>query len=84
MDNLQSALDPQQPAAALTALAPDAPQQRLSLNSAAYYQTQWLGLLIVGQSKRELLEQAARREHQLPIRYFIEHSPVPIQVYWAP
>ena len=82
-----TALDPQALPAALPALAPQEPRQRLSLNLAMLQRGQWLGLLAFGARKRELIEsvlsdQPAARE--LPLYAWLQRSPLPVNIYWAP
>lgn len=87
MPGLATALDPQALPAALPALAPQEPRQRLSLNLAMLQRGQWLGLLAFGGRKRELIESVlsdhpAARE--LPLYAWLQHSPLPVNIYWAP
>ncbi len=87
MPGLVTALDPQALPAALPALAPQEPRQRLSLNLAMLQRGQWLGLLAFGARKRELIEsvlsdQPAARE--LPLYAWLQRSPLPVNIYWAP
>jgi len=87
MPGLADALDPQALPAALPALAPQEPRQRLSLNLAMLQRGQWLGLLAFGARKRELIEsvlsdQPAARE--LPLYAWLQRSPLPVNIYWAP
>jgi len=87
MPGLADALDPQALPAALPALAPQEPRRRLSLNLAMLQRGQWLGLLAFGARKRELIEsvlsdQPAARE--LPLYAWLQRSPLPVNIYWAP
>lgn len=87
MPGLADALDPLALPAALPALAPHEPRQRLSLNLAMLQRGQWLGLLAFGARKRELIEsvlsdQPAARE--LPLYAWLQRSPLPVNIYWAP
>lgn len=87
MPGLADALDPQALPAALPALAPQEPRLRLSLNLAMLQRGQWLGLLAFGARKRELIEsvlsdQPAARE--LPLYAWLQRSPLPVNIYWAP
>lgn len=87
MPGLADALDPQALPAALPALAPQEPRQRLSLNLAMLQRGQWLGLLAFGARKRELIEsvlsdQPAARE--LPLYAWLQRSPLLVNIYWAP
>jgi 6-phosphogluconolactonase len=87
MPGLTEALDPSAEPAALSAQAPQAPRERLSLNLAMLQRGQWLGLLAFGERKRELIdavltEQPSARE--LPLYAWLQRSPLPINIYWAP
>lgn len=87
MPGLAAALDPQAEPAALPALAPQAPRERLSLNLAMLQRGQWLGLLAFGERKRELIDavltdQPSARE--LPLYAWLQRSPLPVNIYWAP
>ncbi|MDM1717249.1 6-phosphogluconolactonase [Thiopseudomonas alkaliphila] len=84
MPNLDLVLNSQLPVAGVVAAAPSEPKVRLSLNLTAYYQTNWLAVLIFGESKKAILEQALAGNQQLPISHFIQQSPLPITIYWAP
>lgn len=87
MSGLAAALDPEAVPAALPALAPQEPRERLSLNLAMLQRGQWLGLLAFGARKRELIDavladQPAVRE--LPLYAWLQRSPLPVNIYWAP
>ncbi len=87
MPGLAAALDPAAEPAALPAQAPHAPHERLSLNLAMLQRGQWLGLLAFGERKRELIEavladEAAARD--LPLYAWLQCSPTPVNIYWAP
>lgn len=87
MPGLAGALDPLAKPAALPALAPQEPRERLSLNLAMLQRGQWLGLLAFGERKRELIDavladQPASRE--LPLYAWLQRSPLPVNIYWAP
>lgn len=87
MPGLAAALDPDAMPAALPALAPQEPRERLSLNLAMLQRGQWLGLLAFGVRKRELIDavladQPAVRE--LPLYAWLRRSPLPVNIYWAP
>ncbi|TIH06659.1 6-phosphogluconolactonase [Pseudomonas leptonychotis] len=87
MPGLAAALDPHAAPAALPALAPQEPRERLSLNLAMLQRGQWLGLLAFGERKRELIDavladQSEARE--LPLYAWLQRSPLPVNIYWAP
>jgi 6-phosphogluconolactonase len=87
MPGLAAALDPYAVPAALPAEAPQEPRERLSLNLAMLQRGQWLGLLAFGERKRELIDavladQPSARE--LPLYAWLQRSPLPVNIYWAP
>ena len=87
MPGLADALDPQALPAALPALAPQEPRLRLSLNLAMLQRGQWLGLLAFGARKRELIESVLSDQpaaHELPLSAWLQRSPLPVNIYWAP
>lgn len=87
MPGLADALDPQALPAALPALAPQEPRQRLSLNLAILQRGQWLGLLAFGARKRELIDSVLSDQptvRELPLYAWLQRSPLPVHIYWAP
>lgn len=87
MPGLAAALDPHAKPAALNALAPQAPRERLSLNLAMLQRGQWLGLLAFGEPKRGLIEAVLADQptaRELPLYAWLHHSPLPVNIYWAP
>lgn len=80
MPGLVEALDEQAPPAALSALAPNEPRQRLSPNLAMLCRSRWLGLLAFGEGKRRLLDAPAG----LPLQALLHNQQLPVQIYWAP
>lgn len=72
---------------ALVGLAPDEPRVRLSLNLAMLASTQWLGVLLFGETKGQMLERVLANDpttQALPIYHLLWRAPLPVQVYWAP
>lgn len=85
MPGLAAALDQCSPPAALVAQAPVEPRQRLSVNLSLLLDCQWLGLLIFGDAKRQLLEAVQRGEQdQLPVAALLSAAAGRLQVHWAP
>lgn len=87
MPGLAAALDITQPPVALLGQAPDAPQTRLSLNLSMLLNTRWLGLLVFGQRKAELLEQALAdtpESRVWPVHALLHQQRMPANIYWAP
>lgn len=87
MAGLAAALDPHAEPAALVATAPQVPRERLSLNLAMLQRGQWLGLLAFGARKRELIDAVLADQsdvHDLPLYAWLQRSPLPVNIYWAP
>lgn len=87
MPGLAAALEPAAEPAALPAQAPQAPSERLSLNLAMLQRGQWLGLLAFGERKRELIDAVLAGEpaaQDLPLYAWLQCSPMPVNIYWAP
>lgn len=87
MPNLMSALQPNVAPAALVGLAPDQPKVRLSLNLPMLCATQWLGILIFGESKRQMIDRVLANDpttQALPIYHLLWHAQLPVHIYWAP
>ena len=87
MPNLAEGLDVSSVAGALVGLAPSEPKVRLSLNLAMLCASQWLGVLVFGESKRQIVERVLANDpttHALPIYHLLWHAPLPVQIYWAP
>jgi 6-phosphogluconolactonase len=87
MPGLAEALDLQVAPGALCAQAPSEPRQRLSLNLPMLLQTQWLGLLAFGQSKKQLIDAVLADTPQsraLPLHALLTAGRLPLRIYWAP
>ena len=87
MPGLAAALDPAAQPAALPARAPQEPRERLSLNLAMLQRGQWLGLLAFGARKRELIDAVLADQpeaRELPLYAWLQRSPLPVNIYWAP
>lgn len=87
MPGLAEGLDFAAQPSALVGLAPDEPRVRLSLNLAMVANTQWLGVLLFGESKGRMLERVLANDpttQALPIYHLLWQAPRPVQVYWAP
>lgn len=82
MPGLERALDPRAEPTALPGLAPQPPFERLTPNLSLLLACDWLGLLVFGSRKRELLECAARGEGDWPITRLIAAAPC-LHLYWA-
>ena len=87
MPGLASALAEDAAPAALVGTAPVAPQLRLSANLALLRRSGWLGLLVFGSAKRELLKAvlADRPEtRQLPVHALVRQAGSCLHIHWAP
>ena len=87
MPSLAEGLDFAAQPSALVGLAPDEPRVRLSLNLAMLANTKWLGVLLFGESKGQMLERVLANDpttQALPIYHLLWQAPRPVQVYWAP
>ncbi|MBP7997229.1 MAG: 6-phosphogluconolactonase [Thiopseudomonas sp.] len=87
MPGLAEGIDFAAQPSALVGLAPDEPRVRLSLNLAMLANTQWLGVLLFGESKGRMLERVLVNDpttQALPIYHLLWQAPRPVQVYWAP
>lgn len=87
MPGLAEGLDLSARAGALVGLAPDEPRVRLSLNLSMLCASQWLGVLLFGQSKRKMLDRVLANDpttQALPIYHLLWQAPLPVQIYWAP
>lgn len=87
MPGLAAALEPGSEPACLLAQAPSEPRLRLSANLALLAATQWLGLLVFGAAKRELLEAVLAdtpASRALPVHALIWRTEQPVQLYCAP
>jgi 6-phosphogluconolactonase len=87
MPGLPAALDSCAEPACLLAQAPSEPRLRLSTNLALLTATRWLGLLVFGAAKRELLDAVLAdtpASRTLPVHALIWQTEHPVQVYYAP
>lgn len=87
MPGLDAALDPMQAPAALLAQAPSEPRLRLSTNLALLASSQWLGLLVFGAAKREMLEAVLAdtpASRAWPVHALIWRTAPTVQIFFAP
>lgn len=79
-------LDPAAAPACIAVHAPAAPAQRVSLNLAALLQSRELFLLVTGERKWALIEEAlgAAPSRNLPVSALLLQRSVPLTVYWSP
>ena len=88
---LRQGLNPASPVAALAIqpdpLPPEAPFARISLSLARLLRTRSLLLVITGQAKRAVLEQATRTdadEQRLPIAALLRAASERLEIFWSP
>lgn len=87
MPGLEAALADDAPPGALVGTAPVEPRLRLSPNLALLQHSDWLGLLVFGSAKRELLEAvlADRADtRRLPVHALVRQAGSRLQIHWAP
>lgn len=87
MPGLAAALDPGAAPAALVGRAPVEPRLRLTPNLALLLSCDWLGLLVFGENKRELLEAVladAPAARELPVAALARAAGRRLQIHWAP
>ncbi|NTJ41401.1 6-phosphogluconolactonase [Agrobacterium larrymoorei] len=85
-DNLEEALDLDEPRAVLPMEAEGAGEERLTFNLSALHDASFLVLHIEGAAKKETLEkaQADLDEDEMPIRAVLNRADSPVNIYWAP
>lgn len=64
-------------------LPSEAPFERLSLNMAALIDTNAIIIVVRGDDKKTILEQAIKEEHDLPIAKLIKTASCPITIFWS-
>lgn len=87
MPGLAAALDRQAAPGALVGRAPVDPQMRLSTNLALLESGDWLGLLVFGQAKRQLIEATLADEPAtvgLPLHALLHGGANALDIHWAP
>jgi 6-phosphogluconolactonase len=83
---LVAALDPNGPPGCVAMQAPVPPKDRVSLNLSALLDARQVGVLIVGDAKRAVLERARSEgaAADLPVRALLRQQRAPVTVYWSP
>ena len=87
MPGLAAALAEDAPPSALVGVAPVEPRLRLSPNLALLCCSGWLGLLVYGGAKRELLEAVLADRpatRHLPVHALVQQAGHRLQIHWAP
>lgn len=85
-DNLEEALDLDEPRSVLTMAAETAGEERLTFNLSGLHDARFLVLHIEGAAKKETLEKAKSDldEDEMPIRAVLNRADSPVNIYWAP
>ena len=68
-------------------LPPEAPHERITLTLSRLLATRHLMLLITGQNKREVLQQAAQAHadpHQRPVAALLQAAGERLEIHWSP
>jgi 6-phosphogluconolactonase len=83
---LFAALDPNGPPGCVAMQAPVPPKDRVSLNLSALLDARNVGVLIVGDAKRAVLERARSEgaAADMPVRALLRQQRAPVTVYWSP
>ncbi|MFK0384903.1 6-phosphogluconolactonase [Agrobacterium sp. NPDC090273] len=85
-DNLEEALDLDEPRGVLTMAAENAGEERLTFNFSSLADARFLVLHIEGAAKKATLEkaQSGEDEDEMPIRAVLNRADTPVDIYWAP
>lgn len=85
-DNLEEALDLDEPRLVLPMEAEGAGEERLTFNLSALHDASFLVLHIEGAAKKETLEKAQSDldEDEMPIRSVLNRADSTVNIYWAP
>ncbi|MFT3905654.1 MAG: 6-phosphogluconolactonase [Steroidobacteraceae bacterium] len=83
---LPAALDPHAAPGCLDVLPLAAPHERLTINFSAALQTHQLIILINGERKWQVYQQALQDgpEEDFPVRAILRQKQVPVELYWSP
>ena len=82
-DNLAEGLDPDSDARCIPVATAASPLRRVSLTVAALARSDAILVLIFGDDKRRVLEQARRGEGDYPVASLLALASTPVTVYWA-
>ncbi|MEM8661976.1 MAG: 6-phosphogluconolactonase [Pseudomonadota bacterium] len=81
-DNLETLLDPDNPAQLADTTPPAAPHRRITQTLSALMASQELAIHITGQDKLDMLKSAQLEEK--PIATVLDQKLVPVSIWWAP
>jgi 6-phosphogluconolactonase len=82
--DLQAAVDLESSRAFVPVDTANSPHRRISMTLAALLRSDEVLLLISGEEKRAVLEQAAEPGSELPIAHLLKQRRTPVDVFWAP
>ena len=85
-DNLEEATDLSLKRLCIAIRPNNANHERMSLTMCALLNSRHIFLHITGQQKRAVFEQVIKpgRPEEMPIRFILSHTKMPVRVYWAP
>ena len=82
--NLQTGLTANSPIYCIPINTIASPYQRISLTLSALLKSDEVALLIFGEEKRVVVEQACKSVGDFPVASLLNQSQVPVNVFWAP
>ena len=83
-ENLDEGLDVDNEQLCIPVSTAASPHPRVSLSLAALARSDAIILLIFGDKKREVYEQAMQKGSELPVARLLKQKKAPVSVYWAP
>lgn len=83
-ENLEEGLDVDGDTLVIPVHTSSSPYPRTSLTLAALSRSDEIALLIFGDEKREVYEQAKAKDSELPVSKLLLQKRAPVHVYWAP
>jgi 6-phosphogluconolactonase len=81
---LEDGLDADQPSLCMPVSTVASPHPRITLTLAALSRSDEVVLLIFGESKLEVYEQALAPGSSLPVAKLLKQKRAPVHVFWAP
>ena len=81
---LDDALDPDSPARCIAVTTATSPCERISLTLSTLARSKEIVLLIFGDAKRRVLEEAKGTGSDLPVGHLLRQQRTPVHVVWAP
>ncbi len=82
--NLSDGLDMEDEELCIPVRTGASPHERLSLTLSALTMSDEILLLISGETKRSIVEQASQKRDDIPISHLFEQTRAPLQVIWSP